>query len=112
MSQLSDFSSIPSSRDFPSINSERVNVRPFFVCGIYNTNMNEFDENLAFVSLSKLQKLKKWQENEVSLIEIKVSNFDELDEVKNQIEVSVEDYYNKNIVSIKDLYPQIFDWLD
>ena len=97
---------------FPSVNSERANVRPFYVCGIFNINMNELDESLAFVSLSKLQKLKKWEENEVSLIEIKVSDFTKVDEVKNQIEVSVEDYYNKNIVSIKDLYPQIFDWLD
>ncbi|MBT6815387.1 MAG: ABC transporter permease [Flavobacteriales bacterium] len=97
---------------FPSVNSERVNVRPFYVCGIFNINMNELDEALAFVSLSKLQQLKKWEENEVSLIEIKVSDFNKVDEVKNQLEVSVEDYYNKNIVSIKDLYPQIFDWLD
>ena len=97
---------------FPSVNSERSNVRPFYVCGIFNINMNELDESLAFVSLSKLQKLKKWEENEVSLIEIKVSDFTKVDEVKNQLAVSVEDYYNKNIVSIKDLYPQIFDWLD
>jgi lipoprotein-releasing system permease protein len=110
---------------FPSIDSARRkdnystsrNIRPptampFYVCGIYNTNMNEFDESLAFVSLSKLQKLKHWEENEVSLIEIKVSDFSNVDEVKKQLEVSVEDYYNKNIVSIKDLYPQIFDWLD
>ena len=97
---------------FPSVNSERVNVRPFYVCGIFNINMNELDESLSFVSLSKLQKLKKWEENEVSLIEIKVSDFTKVDEVKNQLAVSVEDYYNKNIVSIKDLYPQIFDWLD
>ncbi len=97
---------------FPSVNSERVNVRPFYVCGIFNINMNELDESLSFVSLSKLQKLKKWEENEVSLIEINVSDFTKVDEVKNQLAVSVEDYYNKNIVSIKDLYPQIFDWLD
>ena len=97
---------------FPSVNSERANVRPFYVCGIFNINMNELDESLAFVSLSKLQKLKKWKENEVSLIEIKVSDFTKVDEVKNQLAVSVEDYYNKNIVSIKDLFPQIFDWLD
>jgi len=97
---------------FPSVNSERANVRPFYVSGIFNINMNELDESLAFVSLSKLQKLKKWEENEVSLIEIKVSDFNKVDEVKNQLAVSVEDYYNKNIVSIKDLYPQIFDWLD
>ena len=160
---------------FPSVNSERVNVRPFYVCGIFNINMNELDESLAFVSLSKLQKLKKWEENEVSLIEIKVSDFTKVDEVKESlrssldsitfvslselhrlkkmqedtisfIEIKLLDFSNvddlavvpnslelsldsfklsldsinilikknpsKTIVSIKDLYPQIFDWLD
>ncbi|MDG2058942.1 MAG: ABC transporter permease [Flavobacteriales bacterium] len=160
---------------FPSVNSERANVRPFYVCGIFNINMNELDEFLAFVSLSKLQKLKKWEENEVSLIEIKVSDFTKVDEVKESlrssldsitfvslselhrlkkmqedtisfIEIKLLDFSNvddlavvpnslelsldsfklsldsinilikknpsKTIVSIKDLYPQIFDWLD
>ena len=98
---------------FPSLNSAKtnVNVRPFYVCGIFNTKMKELDENLSFVSLSNLQKLKGWKENEVSLIEIKVSDFENINQVRNNIEVSVEDYYNKNIVSIIDLYPQIFDWL-
>ena len=43
---------------------------------------------------------------------VELSKLYKVDEVKNQLAVSVEDYYNKNIVSIKDLYPQIFDWLD
>jgi len=155
---------------FPSVNSERANVRPFYVSGIFNINMNELDESLAFVSLSKLQKLKKWEENELSLIEIKVSDFTKVDEVKESlrssldsitfvslselhrlkklqedkislIEIKLLDFSTdeekeslklsldsfklsldsinilikknpyKTIVSIKDLYPQIFDWL-
>ena len=155
---------------FSSVNSERANVRPFYVSGIFNINMNELDESLAFVSLSKLQKLKKWEENEVSLIEIKVSDFTKVDEVKESlrssldsitfvslselhrlrklqedtislIEIKLLDFSKdeekrslelsldsfklsldsinilikknpyKTIVSIKDLYPQIFDWL-
>ena len=98
---------------FPSLNSgeRNVNVRPFYVCGIYNANMKELDETLTFVSLSNLQKLKGWKENEVSLIEIKVSDFSNINHVRNNIEVSVEDYYNKNVISIMDLHPQIFDWL-
>ena len=85
---------------FPSVKAKRVNVRPFYVCGIFNINMNELDESLAFVSLSKLQKLKKWEENEVSLIEVKVSDFDKVDEVKKQLEFSAEDMelYEKPIL--------------
>ena len=33
---------------FPSTNNdERITVRPFYICGIYNTSMSEFDNNLT-----------------------------------------------------------------
>ena len=97
---------------FPSLKKDKINVRPFYICGIYNTSMGEFDNSLTFVSLSTLQKLKKWEGNEVSMLEITLHNFDDLDVVTSDLSTSVEDYYNKKVSSITDLYPQIFDWLN
>ena len=96
---------------FPSINNERVNVRPFYVCGLYNSYMLEFDENMTFVSINKLQKVKSWSEKEVSLVEIQVSDFSDVERVTESLSISVDDYYNKKVRSIHQLYPQIFDWL-
>ena len=96
---------------FPSLKKDRINVRPFYVCGIYNTSMGEFDNSLTFVSSSTLQKLKKWNENEVSMLEITLHDFDDLDVVSSDLSTSVEDYYSKKVSSITYLYPQIFDWL-
>ena len=44
---------------FPSINNNRVNVRPFYISAIYNSNMSEIDNNLCFVNISKLRKYLK-----------------------------------------------------
>jgi len=45
------------------------------------------------------------------LIELLVSDFNRLDQISKSVSVSVEDYYNKNVKNVKELYPQIFDWL-
>jgi len=73
--------------------------------------MSEFDESMTFVSINKLQKVKSWSEKEVSLIEIHLFDFSDVERVTKYLSVSVEDYYNKNVKSIHQLYPQIFDWL-
>jgi len=96
---------------FPALKNERINVRPFYICGLYSTSMSEFDETLTFVNISKLQKVKGWKKEEVSLIELLVSDFNRLDQISKSVSVSVEDYYNKNVKNVKELYPQIFDWL-
>ncbi len=95
---------------FPSIN-KRVNVRPFYISAIYNSNMSEIDNNLCFVNISKLQLLKNWKKNEVSLLELSVNDIDRLDDITKDLSLSIYDYYLKNVKNIKDLYPQIFDWI-
>ena len=96
---------------FPSINNNRVNVRPFYISAIYNSNMSEIDNNLCFVNISKLQILKNWKKNEISLLELSVNDFDKLDDITKELSLSIDDYYLKNVKNIKDLYPQIFDWI-
>ena len=95
---------------FPSINN-RVNVRPFYISAIYNSNMSEIDNNLCFVNISKLQLLKNWKKNEVSLLELSVNDIDRLDDITKDLSLSIYDYYLKNVKNIKDLYPQIFYWI-
>lgn len=96
---------------FPSLKNKRANVRVFYVCGFYNSSMSEFDESMTFVNIRKLQKVKSWSEMEVSLLEVQVSDFSDVERVAESLSVSVDDYYNKKVRSIQQLYPQIFDWL-
>ncbi len=114
---------------FPTIQNNRLNVRPFYVSAFYNSSMSDFDNSLTFVDISKLQKLKNWKNNEVSLLELTVDNFEDIDDITQNLQLSVfnffdhisysilgldidsRDAYSIQVRNIKQLYPQIFDWL-
>jgi len=114
---------------FPTIQNNRLNVRPFYVSAFYNSSMSDFDNSLTIVDISKLQKLKNWKNNEVSLLELTVDNFEDIDDITQNLQLSVfnffdhisysilgldidsRDAYSIQVRNIKQLYPQIFDWL-
>ena len=97
---------------FPNISDEKINVRPFYISGIYNTSMEEFDSQLAFVNINNLIKVNNWKSDEVEMLEITLSDFDKLDETTKNLMTSIDNYYQYDIESITDLHPQIFDWLN
>ena len=78
---------------FPSIKNNRVNVRPFYVSALYNSSMSDFDNNLTFVDISKLRRLKNWKDNQVTLIEIFVDNFEDIDDITQNVDLSVLDFF-------------------
>ena len=55
--------------------------------------MSDFDNNLTFVDISKLQKLKNWKDNQVTLIEIFVDNFEDIDDITQNVDLSVLDFF-------------------
>ena len=79
---------------FPSIKNNMVKVRPFYVSAFYNSSMSDFDNNLTFVDMSKLQKLKNWKDNEVSLVEIFVDDFGDIDDITQDVYISVLNFYS------------------
>ena len=97
---------------FPNISDEKINVRPFYISGIYNTSMEEFDAQLALVNIENLIKVNNWNQNQVEILEITLSDFEKLDESTINLMTSIDDYYKYDVSSITDLYPQIFDWLN
>jgi len=97
---------------FPNISDEKINVLPFYISGIYNTSMEEFDAQLALVNIENLIKVNNWNQNQVEILEITLSDFEKLDESTINLITSIDDYYKYDVSSITDLYPQIFDWLN
>ncbi len=94
-----------------------VRMRSFTITGIYNTGMNEFDKLFVVCDIRHIQKLNKWNENQVSGIEITLNNFDKLEETKNIIRDNVSGIFTQEgsafkVRSIKQRHPQIFNWLD
>ncbi|MEP7263908.1 MAG: FtsX-like permease family protein [Bacteroidota bacterium] len=86
-------------------------VRKFTVCGIYNTGLaEEFDNIYLFCDIRVIQKLNNWSENDIAGYEIYTTDFKNVDQTATSIYNLTG--YNFNCKSIKDIYPQIFNWLE
>ncbi len=91
-------------------------MRKFFVTGIYETMMEDFDNMFVFVDIRHIQKLNNWQPNQISGYEINVLNFDSIPKVKQQIYSLIgakfrPDGTKLKVSTIEERYPYIFDWI-
>jgi lipoprotein-releasing system permease protein len=84
-------------------------VRKFHIKGIYQTGLEEFDNLYIFCDLAQIQKLNDWTPNQVGGFEVSIKDFSRLDNVAEM--VYSESGSELNSRTIKEIYPQIFDWL-
>lgn len=85
-------------------------ARRLKVSGVYKTGLAEFDETYVFGDFRQISRLNNWDSITVSGIEVNISNFDKLDEISEKIYETIG--YNLNSQTIKQMYPQIFDWIE
>jgi lipoprotein-releasing system permease protein len=83
--------------------------RKFQVCGIFETGMEELDNMFVIGDIAHIQKLNGWEEDQVSGFEILIADFDKLESITHYVDTVIP--YDQSAVSIKQSYPQIFDWL-
>ena len=84
-------------------------VRKFIISGIYKTGLTEFDEITVLADIKHIQKLNNWNNNQIGGYEVLLSNIDNLQYNSELIDETID--FDLKAISIKDKYPQIFDWL-
>lgn len=84
--------------------------RRFTVSGIYNTGLTEFDKKFIFGDIRHIQKLSGWEADMVSGFDVYIDDFQDLEKMTKVVYDLAG--YDLNTHSIRDLYPQEFDWLD
>ncbi len=94
---------------FVNSNTGKVRGRKLKITGIYHTNVEEFDDKLLIADMRHLQKLNNWQTNQVTGVEVMMSEFSKIEEVKSEVYEQIP--YNMNAETVQERYPQIFDWL-
>ncbi len=98
------------------IDQDAVRTRRFTVAGIYQTNLKKYDETIVFTDIHTIVKLNGWETDQASGAEITVKDFNQLnntaDRIINKVNRTV-DHYGETYSSatIKELNPQIFQWL-
>jgi len=90
--------------------------RKFELAGIYKTSLEEFDRMFVLVDINHIRRLNNWKNDEVSGFEILVNDFKTLSDQESEVHHlllrnSVADGPVLQVVSIKEKYRHIFDWL-
>lgn len=84
-------------------------VRKFTISGIYDTGLEEFDRTFVLGDIHHIQRLNKWDSLQVGGFEVFINHFEDLDAVTEKVYSNIG--YDLNAKSVKEMYPQIFDWL-
>ncbi|MBN1340566.1 MAG: ABC transporter permease [Bacteroidales bacterium] len=84
--------------------------RKFTISGIFHTGLEDFDRLYVLCDIRQIRKLNNWKEDEASAVEVFLSDFRDLDKVAAEMYQATG--RDTDIKTVKELYPQIFDWLD
>ncbi len=85
------------------------NQRKFTIVGLYDSGYEDFDGLYVFTDIRHIQRMNKWENDEVGNFEVFLNNFDEIDQKSNAI-------YGKTLSTldtqnIKKKYGKIFEWI-
>ncbi|HPR57941.1 MAG TPA: FtsX-like permease family protein [Bacteroidales bacterium] len=84
--------------------------RKFRIAGIYESGLEEFDNLYLIGDIRHVQRLNNWDKSEISGFEVFVDDYRNIDHMADMVYQVIG--YNLNITSIKEMYPQIFEWLN
>lgn len=99
------------------INSEGVRTRRFTIEGIYQTNLQQYDESMCLTDIYTVNKLNGWEPDQYSGAELTVNDFNHLDQtaqhIINKVNRTVDNYGGTySAQTVTEMNPQIFSWLD
>jgi len=84
-------------------------IRRFTVAGVYETGLEELDKMFILGDIRHIQRLNRWTEDQIGGFEVLVSNFSDIEKINQAVYDLIP--YDLNARSIRNIYPQIFDWL-
>lgn len=90
-------------------NNQRPNLRVFSIVGIFNSGLKEFDGTYIIGDIRHVQRINKWQPNQIGSFEVFIDDFANIDSKSKEIYAEIGSTLDTQSITAK--YSFIFEWL-
>lgn len=85
------------------------NLRVFEVTGIFDSGFQEFDETYLFADIRHIQRINRWNTDQIGHFEVFINDFDQMENIGNQLYLQTPS--TLNVQTTAEAYFSIFEWL-
>lgn len=85
-------------------------TRKLTISGIYKTGIEVYDRTYVIGDLGLIRKLNNWDDDLVGGYELVLKDYSKMDAVSNEIYKEIPTGWDSR--TLKEIYPEIFDWLN
>lgn len=89
---------------------EKPRTRKLKVCGLYKTGIDVYDKTFAMGDMRLIQRLNDWQPGQIGGYEVVLKDYSSMNEVSDSIYAKLPAGWNSK--TMREIYPDIFDWLN
>ena len=89
---------------------EKPRTRKLKVCGLYKTGIDVYDKTFAMGDMRLIQRLNDWQPGQIGGYEVVLKDYSSMNEVSDSIYDKLPAGWNSK--TMREIYPDIFDWLN
>ncbi|MGK0386998.1 MAG: lipoprotein-releasing system permease protein [Patiriisocius sp.] len=95
---------------FDENSSKAPRIRAFRVAGLYTSGFQQFDAQFIIGDIRHIQRINKWEPNEIGAFELFVKDFDAVQETNNEVYDAIGSTLDTQ--TIRGKFYSIFEWLD
>ena len=96
---------------FVATNSDaQKTYRKLVVVGFYHTGIDEYDKLFMIADINLIRRINNWEPNQIGGYEVFINQYQNLDAISSALSNALPTEWMSK--SIKEVYPNIFDWLD
>lgn len=96
---------------FVATNSDaQKTYRKLVVVGFYHTGIDEYDKLFMIADINLIRRINNWEPNQIGGYEVFIHQYQNINAVSSSLSNALPSEWMSK--SIKEVYPNIFDWLD